>query len=170
MVFWILMNNGKHSRLLYHSIGLSYPITDLQRMIILNRSESGLLTGTALVSIAIFWTYLEVAVGFIVACLLPSAKLLDAIVNSAGLRRLRSLTSLASLGSKNSSRSGSKDSSHSGSKSGKTNQVCDPVIIEERGWSVTSTSKADLPDQPDWMTKSADFNTFELVPNPTRKQ
>lgn len=155
------MNNGKHSRLLYHSIGLSYPITDLQRMLILNQIEGRLLTRPALVSIAIFWTYIEVAVGFIFACLLPSAKLLDAMVNSAGLRRLRSLTSLASLGSKKSSRSASKDVG--------ANKAIDPVIVEQRQWSVESTSRADLSPQSDWKSNFAGFNSLELVPSSIKK-
>jgi hypothetical protein len=59
----------------------------------------------ALVSICIFWTFLEVGVGFIIACLLPSAKLLDAVSKSPFVHRIMSITSLLTVRSRESVRS-----------------------------------------------------------------
>lgn len=106
MIFWIQSNIGGRDRVVYHEVGLTYPITDLER----EYTDSPLpivlliLNLIALVTICIFWTFLEVGVGFIVACLLPSTRLLDAIWHSAAVRSLQSFTSSISLRSRTSAR------------------------------------------------------------------
>lgn len=52
---------------------------------------------TGIVSIAIFWTYIEIGVGFIVACVPRSAWVLDKISIEPILSNLRSLSSSVSL-------------------------------------------------------------------------
>lgn len=49
-----------------------------------------------IVSIALFWTYMEIGVGFCVACLPPCAHLLDRLTLAPIISKLRSLSSLFS--------------------------------------------------------------------------
>lgn len=48
-------------------------------------------------SLTLFWTYVEIGVGFIVACLPPCARLLDQVTIRRVLTKLRSLPSIASM-------------------------------------------------------------------------
>lgn len=48
---------------------------------------------SAVAAYCLFWTWIEIGVGFMVACLLPAAKVLDAISITALLAKIRSMSS-----------------------------------------------------------------------------
>lgn len=60
---------------------------------------SGIITNLifkVIVSTLIFWTYVEIGVGFIVACLPPSRRSLDQVSLQAILRKVRSISAIHS--------------------------------------------------------------------------
>lgn len=58
---------------------------------------SMLIAHIGIVSLNLFWTYVEIGVGFLVACLPPCAQLIDRLSFSPVVKKLRSFPSLLSL-------------------------------------------------------------------------
>lgn len=71
------------------------------------------LTTIGIISIVLFWTYIEIGTGFLVACIPRSAWVVDKIPVAPILTKLRSLSSISLLRKDQSSHRGDKDSEKS---------------------------------------------------------
>ncbi|KAF2229682.1 hypothetical protein EV356DRAFT_536995 [Viridothelium virens] len=117
MIVWIQIQVQGTKHQYDHVLGTILPLIDQE----------------GIVSIVLFWTYIEIGVGFQVACLPPCARHLDEVSLTGVMSRLRSLPSVLSL----SKRSGS---SRSDTSKGNTEG-------SQRIWASTYQPK-DSSDQP----------------------
>lgn len=97
MIIWIQIVIQDITRPRTTILGTTLPTTDQEGKIpIVKYQQPSLkanLTSEGVVSIILFWTYVEIGVGFLVACLPPCAALVDKMLLSPLVIRLRSFTS-----------------------------------------------------------------------------
>ncbi|KAF2168298.1 hypothetical protein M409DRAFT_21735 [Zasmidium cellare ATCC 36951] len=73
MITWAELNRDGHTATVYEMLGVKYPVEDLE----------GIITPM------LFWSYVEMGVGFLVACVLPSARIFDSIMSSKTVQKIR---------------------------------------------------------------------------------
>ncbi|KAK4504789.1 hypothetical protein PRZ48_002751 [Zasmidium cellare] len=73
MITWAEINVAGHTATVYEMLGVKYPVEDLE----------GIITPI------LFWSYVEMGVGFLVACVLPSARIFDSIMSSKTVQKIR---------------------------------------------------------------------------------
>ena len=126
---------------------LTSPIIDLLG------TKFGVADDEGVISLVLFWTYVEIGVGFLVVCLVACGRVFDD-VSTPVIAKIKSVAS--SVASRASSVASNKSSSKSSMYSNSSNEKEDTSIIASTKVEVRSEkrSEADISAVPDWLVAS----------------